>query len=175
MSPTRTENRLVKNDESAMVTIVEFSDFECPFCARVHPTLERIVAESDGDVAWEYRHLPLSIHRNAEPAAIAAECVGELAGTEAFWQFSDYLFTNQRSLSQSVYESGASTAGISQSDLTACMAREDIAARVEEDTKTAASLGGGGTPFNVIVYADGSTRAVPGALPYEQFKALVQQ
>ncbi len=175
VNPKRTENRYVRGDGDTQITIVEFSDFECPFCAQIHPTLERIVNESDGAVAWEYRHLPLSIHRNAQSAALAAECVGELAGNEAFWKFGDFLFSNQKQLSQELYTQGAKTQGISASDLTSCMSRDDIATRILEDTKTAAALGGGGTPFNVIIYEDGSTRAVPGALPYKQFKALVQR
>ncbi len=175
INPRRSENRHVLGSEKAKVTIVEFSDYECPFCARVHPTLERIVEESQGDVAWEFRHLPLSIHRNAESAALAAECVAELGDNDAFWEFSDYLFANQSSLSDSIYKTGASSVGVSESDFAACLLRSDIAKWVDEDSQAAAALGGGGTPFSVIIYEDGSTRAVAGALPYEQFKALVQR
>jgi protein-disulfide isomerase len=175
VNPRRSDNRYVKGGEEPKVTIVEFSDYECPFCARVHPTIDRIVEESNGEVAWEYRHFPLPIHRNAMSSAIAAECVGELRGNDAFWNFSDFLFTNQRSLSENTYISGAESMGISATELQSCMTREDIKERIEEDMKIASTLGGGGTPFNVVVYQDGSIRAVPGALPYEQFKALVQK
>lgn len=173
--PKRSENRFVFGNTDAKITIVEFSDFECPFCASVHPTLKTLVEESDGQVAWEYRHLPLSIHRNAAPAAIAAECVGEIGGNEAFWKFGDYLFANQTTLSGSLYISGASAIGIDEVRFSECLSRSDIADRIAKDSQVATTLGGGGTPFNVIVYEDGTTRAIPGALPYEQFKALVQK
>ena len=87
-----TKDDYIYGDEDAPITLVEFSDFECPFCARAHGTFERLVAERD-DIAWVYRHLPLeSIHPNAEPAARASECIAELEGNDAFWNFADTVF-----------------------------------------------------------------------------------
>lgn len=173
VNPRREEHRNIKGDEDAAVTIVEFSDFECPFCARVHPTLEAIVEEFDGDVNWEYRHLPLVSHPNARDAAIAAECVADLAGNEAFWDFTTFLFANQRRLSEDLYLDGATNLGVAQTAFERCLSDEAVAARVLEDERTALTLGGGGTPFSVVVYEDGTIRTAPGALPYNQFKALV--
>lgn len=175
VDPRRSEHRLVQGGTDPQVTIVEFSDFECPFCSRLHPTLEKIVETYGDDVAWEYRHLPLVSHPNARSSAIASECVADIAGTEAFWNFTKYLFANQRSLGTRVYEAGALAEGIEAAALQACMDRPDIAERVLEDERIAMVLGGGGTPFSVILYADGTTRAVPGALPYNQFSALVER
>lgn len=175
VDPRREENRNLMGPADAPVTVVEFSDYECPFCARLHPTLEALVENHEGNVAWEYRHLPLVSHRNARPAAIAAECVRDLAGNEAFWTFSNYLFASQRTLGEQVYVTGAAAVGVLDTDLLSCMEREDIAERVLEDERTAVTLGGSGTPFSVIVYEDGSTRTVPGALPYAQFDALVKR
>ncbi len=175
VDPRRSEQRWVQGGTDPEVTIVEFSDYECPFCSRLHPTLKQLVEEFDGAVAWEYRHLPLVSHPNAREAALAAECVGELAGNDAFWEFTDYLFANQRSLSPRTYEAGASAVGILPEALNECTERPDIAERVLEDERTATILGAGGTPYSVILYADGSTRGVPGALPYNQFKALIKR
>ena len=76
------------------ITIIEYSDFECPFCARIHTTLDQIVQEND-NVAWAYRHLPLNFHPQAYPAAIASECVAQEEGNEGFWEFADALFADQ--------------------------------------------------------------------------------
>jgi len=84
----------VRGDRSAPVMLVEYSDFECPFCAQFHPTLEKALDDFDGQVAWTYRHFPLtSIHAEALPAALASECAAELGGEDAFWDFADSLFT----------------------------------------------------------------------------------
>lgn len=84
----------IKGDiAKAQVTIIEYSDFECPFCARFHPTLEKIVSESNGNVAWIYRQFPLvQIHQHAMERAIASECVAQIKGNDAFWKYGDLLF-----------------------------------------------------------------------------------
>lgn len=81
------------NPNTADVTIVEYSDFECPFCARFHPVLEQVVAESNGSVAWVYRQFPLTqIHEHAFERAIASECVAQIKGNDAFWEYANLLF-----------------------------------------------------------------------------------
>ena len=74
----------------AEVVIIEYSDFECPFCKAFQPTLKQIVSESNGNVAWIYRHWP--IHQNSVQKLIAAECVAKLKGNDAFWKYGDLLF-----------------------------------------------------------------------------------
>lgn len=93
--PPVTDDDHIFGDKDAPVKIVEYSDFECPFCASVHPTLKQLVVDYDGDVAWVYRHYPLDFHPNAQPAAEASECIAELGGNDEFWEFSDYIFANQ--------------------------------------------------------------------------------
>ena len=172
--PKRTDGpRHVYGNPDAETTIVEFSDFECPFCARLHPTLTQVVDESEGAVNWEYRHLPLTIHANAEPSAYAAECVAELAGNDAFWKYSETILKNQRGLTAVFLENTAVTLGINVDEYQSCIASDEIAQRVAADTQAALSLGGSGTPFNVVSFADGTTRVASGALPYDNWKALL--
>jgi len=82
-------------DADARIQIVEYSDFECPFCGRFHETMNQVMAQygESGDVNWTYRHFPLDqIHPQARPLAIASECVAELGGNEKFWEFSNIMF-----------------------------------------------------------------------------------
>src|SRR3989344_5863622 len=84
----------------APIVLIEYSDFQCPFCSRIDPTLKRIVAESNGQIAWVYRHLPLeSLHPEARPAALASECIAEQLGNDGFWKFADRIFADQSKMS----------------------------------------------------------------------------
>lgn len=175
VSPSRSEQARSKGDLAAPIKIVEFSDFECTFCRGLHPTLSRLLEEYPDVVQWEYRHLPLVIHINARDAALAAECVGDLAGNDAFWEYAEILFENQRGLVPTFYSQAAIQFGIEPTDLESCMKDPGISARLLADEQIALALGAGGTPFNVVVYPDGSSRPVSGALPYEQWVSLIEE
>lgn len=166
----------VRGNPDAPVTVVEFSDFECPFCARLHPTLTRISDEFPEDMNWVYRHFPLtSIHSRALSAAISSECVAKLGGNDAFWKFTDAMFEDQSRLGTEFYDEVASGLGIDAEDFNECTQSPEAEQKVAEDFEEAIGSGGQGTPFSVIIAADGSLRPFSGALPYEQVRDLVQQ
>jgi protein-disulfide isomerase len=165
--------RNIYGNPEAEITIVEFSDYECPYCARLHPTLKQIVDGSDGDINWEYRHLPIASHRNAMPAAIAAECVAQLAGNDAFWSYTDAILANQRGVTAEFLRGQAADLGVDGAAYTVCLADEEVLARVQDDAQTASKLGGAGTPYSVVRFADGTSRPVRGALPYEQWTQVL--
>lgn len=90
---------------TAQFTLVEFSDFECPYCKRFHPTAKEVVDQSNGLVNWEWKHMPLGFHQPAAGIeAHAAECVGELAGNRAFWVYMDEIFANTKGNGQGTNE-----------------------------------------------------------------------
>lgn len=76
------------------LALIEYSDYQCPFCHRVHPTLQQMMQQYDGKVVWVFRHFPLGFHPNAIPLATAAECANEVGGADAFWSFSDKVMEN---------------------------------------------------------------------------------
>ena len=160
----------------AKVTIVEYSDFECTFCARHHPTLETIVDESDGEVNWVYRHFPLTqIHSRAMRASLASECVAELAGNDEFWIFSEQIFANMRNLGDELYTAEAEKLGISGTDLIACIDSGRHQEKVDADMQNAIDTGGRGTPHNVIITAGGDAIPFSGALPIENVRQIVDR
>lgn len=166
----------VFGNPNAKVTIIEYSDFECPFCSRAHPTLKQVVAESGGDVNWIYRHFPLTnIHPRAARAAYASECAAELAGNDAFWAFTDVIFEQNASLSDDTYRSFATSWGIDPEAMIACIDSERFEPKIAEDMQNAVQSGGRGTPFMIILSESGQPFPFSGALPYEQMSAIVAQ
>lgn len=87
---------------NAKIKIVEYSDFECPYCKNFQKTLNKIVTESDGSVSWVYRHWPL--HQNSVEKLVAAECIAKIKGNDAFWKYSDLLFGLLKTTNDSVTE-----------------------------------------------------------------------
>jgi protein-disulfide isomerase len=171
----RKEARHLYGNENAAITIVEFSDFECPFCARLSPTLKKIVDESNGTVNWEYRHLPLPMHQNAFPAAIASECVASLAGTEAFWKYADALLNNIGKANAVFLKAEATKLGVNASAYDSCITDPKTKALVDGDVAAVSAFGQQGTPFSIVVNnSDKSGRPVSGAVPYEQWKVVLE-
>lgn len=155
----------------AAVTIQVFSDFECPFCGRVNPALERALRDYDGRVQVVFRHLPLSMHRHARQAAEAAIEVRAQGGDEAFWRFHDRLFANQRALTRADLERYAGEIpGIDVRRLRAALDDHRHAAVLEADARTARAVGASGTPTLVI-----GRRVLHGARPYVEIEELLDE
>jgi len=156
----------------APVTIVEFSDFQCPYCGRVEPAVEQIKQNYGPDkVRILWKHLPLSNHPNARPAAEAAAGVFALKGNAAFWKFHDLAFRNQGSLSPENYERWAQQAGVTElGKFKAGLASHKWASKVEQDEALSRQINIDGTPAFFINGAP-----ISGAQPYDKFKALIDQ
>jgi protein-disulfide isomerase len=166
------EDHIVGSLDAPLV-LIEYSDFECPYCALIHPTFKRLVSESNGNIAWVYRHLPLeSLHPQARTAALASECVASQLGNEEFWAFVEAMFANQKSMSASYYEQVAASLGADMTAFKSCVSAKTFASRVDTDSAEAMQNGGQGTPYTVLFDKKGQV-GVSGALPYETFSALI--
>ncbi|HEX9620162.1 MAG TPA: thioredoxin domain-containing protein [Polyangiaceae bacterium] len=156
---------------NAPVTIVEVSDFECPFCSRVGPTLKQVKDTYGPDkVRIVWKHNPLPFHKKARPAHEAAATVFALGGSDAFWKFHDLAFENQRSLDESKLAEWATTSGVDAAKFKEAYAAKKYAAKVDEDMAVARKIGASGTPAFRI---NGVT--LSGAQPFEKFKAVIDE
>lgn len=169
----------IRGDPAAPVTLIEYSDFECPFCKRFHPTVKRLVDESKGKMKWVYRHFPLDeLHPlKARKEAVAAECAAELGGNDAFWKFTDRFFeltpSNNRTDIDTVLPQIASEIGLDKARFASCLASGRHDRRIEQDAREAAASGGRGTPWSLIVSKGGKTYPLSGAQPYAAVRQIV--
>lgn len=177
-----TEDDHVLGSPNATITIVEYSDIDCPFCKGFHETMKQIIEEygPTGEVAWVYRNFPLTvIHPNAARHAEAAECVASLGGNQAFWDYLDVLFENAPGNEQtdpSRYGEFAEEVGVSASDLQACIDSGEQRAKIEAQFNQALDAGATGTPFNVVVVEGEDPVVLPGgAVPYDRLKSVIDQ
>ncbi len=162
----------VQGPKDAEVTLVEYSDFQCPFCQRFHPSMEQLLSDAKykGKVRWVFRHFPLSFHPNALPAANAAECAAEQG---KFWEYAHDLYVSQDQESDAFYGQLADKLKLNRSKFDSCYSSKKYNSKIQAQEQEGSSIGITGTPGTVIVAKDGSTSLVPGAVPYEQLTAMV--
>jgi len=161
---------------TAPIVLVEYSDFQCPFCSMIYPTLKKIVSESNGQIAWVYRQMPLdSIHPQAQPSANAAECIAAQLGNAGFWQFAEAIFGNQNKMSPAYYAQLAKEFGADPTAYNSCVAAGKYQAVIDKDAAEAQATGATGTPF-VVVLNTKTNKAAPvsGALPYAQIISVIK-
>ena len=174
-----TETDHVRGSRDAQVIVVEYSDFDCPYCGRYHDNMSEVMSEyQDGEVAWVYRHLPLaSIHPNATGVAVASECVAELGGNDAFWSFTDGYFDATATPGADIAElipELVVAAGVDQAAFTECFESERHVASVQEDLDNAIATGGSGTPWSILIGPTGKTYELSGALPKSSIMQMIQ-
>jgi len=156
----------VLGPDDAPITVVEFSDFQCPYCSTFQKTMDTIIKKYPDKIKWVYKHFPLStIHPNAQPAAEAAECAGE---QNKFWEFGDLLFANQANLSRDTYVNLAQQADLNIDSFTQCLDEEKYKQKISQDYSQGLSLGVQGTPGNII-----NGTLYPGALTVEQMEQII--
>lgn len=171
------EDDWYKGNKDAPVTIVEFSDLECPFCKRFHGTMQQVIDDYGSQVKWVYRHFPLeTLHSKAAKEAEATECAGELGGNEGFWAYTDRLIEitpANNGLDLALLPQIAQDAGLDRAAFEDCLDSGRHEAKVREHARQAAAAGGRGTPHSVIV-AGNTQIPLSGAQPYEAVVAAIQ-
>jgi protein-disulfide isomerase len=173
------EDDHIRGNPNAPIVIVEYSDYDCPFCKSFHETMNTVMDEygATGQVAWVYRHFPIEqLHPNALGIALASECVADLGDNDAFWTFSDLVFgereinaqTNVTKLSAYAVE-----AGVDQAAFDTCVAEERLISKVREDMVDAVNAGAQGTPYSLVLVGE-QQGVINGAQPYESVKQIIE-
>lgn len=163
---TITDQDHIRGDKNAPITLVEFSDFQCPYCQRFHSEAQKLIDNNPGKVRWVLKHFPLSFHEYANKAAESAECAGEQG---KFWEYADKLFLEQDKFSNpSFFSDAASQLGLDRTQFDNCVTSGKYKQKIQADYDMGVAAGVSGTPGSFIngVY-------VAGAKPYASLQQIV--
>jgi protein-disulfide isomerase len=160
----------LRGNKDALVTIVLFSDFQCPFCTKVEPTLEELLKTYGDKLRVLWKNNPLSFHPRAEPAAELAMEARAQKGDKGFWEAHDLLFKNQQKLADEDLLGYAKELGLDVNKVKEAISSKKYAASITADQELADDLQAGGTPHMFI-----NGRRLAGAQPVEKFKAIIDE
>ncbi len=165
----------VRGSKDAEITLIEYSDFQCPYCQKFHPTAKQLLSAYEGKVNWTLRHFPLSFHENAQKASEASECAAKLGGNDAFWAMGDKMFETGR-ISETELPALAVEVGLDKEKFTTCLTSGEFAQKVQAGLLEGQKAGVTGTPGNILINnKTGEKVLIPGAVPYAQIKSAVDQ
>lgn len=169
----------IRGNKNAKVTLVEYSDYECPFCKTFHPTMQELMKTYGDKIRWVYRDYPLSFHQNAAKEAEASECIAELGGDDAFWKYTDAIFerTTSNGTGFALDKLGplAAELGVDQTAFQQCLDSGKYTQHVTDQTADGTTGGVSGTPSTFIVDSKGKTQMLVGAQPIAAFKTVIDQ
>jgi len=165
--PAVTSEDNVHGPSDAKVTLIEYSDFECPYCARFAATMDQIIDEYGDDVRVIFRHFPLSFHANAKGAAVASECAAE---QDMFWEMHDKIFEANltKTMSLDTWKQAADDLGMDTDDFEDCLESDRYDDKIASQMQEGAKAGVKGTPATFI-----NGKMVSGALPYESIAQII--
>jgi protein-disulfide isomerase len=161
------DGRPAKGPADAPITIIEFSDYECPFCKRAEVSVDQVMQAYPDKVKVVYRDYPLPMHPNARPASEAAACANAQG---KFWEYHKKLFDNQTALGKDQLKSYAKDLGLDQAKFDKCVDSNEFKAKVDQDVEAASKVGVTGTPAFFI-----NGRMISGAQPFEKFKEVIDE
>ncbi len=179
--PVSPQRDHIYGNPNAEVSLIEYSDFECPFCKRFHSTAKEVVDSFDGRVNWVYRHFPLAFHNpGAQKQAEASECASALGGNEAFWRYADGIYERTKSNGSGFPLDNlaplANEIGLDGKKFQACLESGQYTARVKEDFIEGTQIGISGTPGNIILNNEtGAVKLKPGAIPLAVLKVEIHK
>jgi protein-disulfide isomerase len=160
----------IKGPEHAKVTIIEWSDFQCPFCSRVEPTIDQIMKTYGKDVRVVWKNQPLPFHQNAMPAAQVTYAAFTKKGSEGFWKLHDTLFKNQQALDRPNLEKYALSVGLTDDDVKEALDAKKYDEKIQAESAEGTKFGARGTPSFFI-----NGRPLSGAQPFEAFKKIIDE
>jgi protein-disulfide isomerase len=163
-----TERDRIRGPNDALVTIVEFSDFQCPFCSRVEPTINKVLEDYPQDVRVVWKDNPLPFHQNAKPAAALARFAFEKGGNAKFWEAHAALFEGQKNLDESGLQEIAKKLNLNWEQANAAIKSDKYGDAINEDLDLGSEFEVRGTPHFFI-----NGRRLSGAQPYEKFKEVI--
>jgi len=174
-----TDKDHIRGNKNAKLSLVEYSDLECPFCKRFHPTMQDLMKTYGDKIRWVYRHFPLSFHANAQKEAEATECVAELGGNYVFWNYVDKMFekTTSNGTGFALDQLGplAAEVGVNQSAFQSCLDSDKYAKLVKEQIADGTTGGVSGTPSTFLIDANGKSQIIVGAQPIDAFKTEIDK
>jgi protein-disulfide isomerase len=177
--PPVTNSDYLRGNKDAEITLVEYSDLECPFCKQFHTTAKQVMTDYDGKVAWVWRHYPIAqLHSKAPKEAEAVECANELGGVDSFWKLVDKIYEvtpANNGLTLAELPTYASQIGLNQAKFKTCLDSGKYADKIEKAVTAATTLGASGTPANFIVNKKGEVWIIPGALPLTNVKSVIDE
>lgn len=172
----------ILGNPNAKIVIVEYSDLECPFCKAYQATLHQIIDKygKNGDVAWVYRHFPLTeLHSKASKEAEASECAAELGGSDKFFQYIDAVYAitpSNDGLDLAQLPVIAGQVGLDVNAFSACLNSGKYANKVAAARSEAIAAGGQGTPYTILVTSDGTKLPITqGAISFTQLSGLIDE
>jgi protein-disulfide isomerase len=166
-------NAAIKGDKNAPVTMLEFSDFECPFCGRfAQGTLPQIISDyiDKGKVKLAFRNFPLGFHQYANTAALAAQCAREQGGDDMFFKFHDKVYADQQDLNVDNLKKWAGELSLKMDQFNSCLDSKKYQSTIDADMKDGQSYGVNGTPAFFI-----NGHMISGAQPFDAFKTVIDQ
>ncbi len=167
----------ILGDKNARFSLVEYSDFICPFCKKFHPTAQSLVTQYNGQVNWVLRNFPLSIHDPlATDTAIAAECVAKTSSNDAFWKFADSMMADQANQNRDAayYGKMGMAAGADSAKVMDCFSKRETENIVIAGLNEGMNVGVTGTPASYILdNKTGETFFIGGAAPLAKFASII--
>lgn len=169
------DNDNIKGDKNASITIIDYSDYQCPYCIKYDNTLNQIMSAYPTQVKWVYRHFPLPFHKAAKEASIAAEAAGSQG---KYWEFHDKLVTNSQSDGRGLVEDDlvkyAKELSLNVDQFKKDLKDQKYINKVENDTASGNALKIQGTPASYLIDKNGNIEQLAGALSFDQLKAKIE-
>jgi len=171
----------VRGNQNAEITLIEYSDFECPYCKKFHPTAQKLMDTYGDKLNWDYRHYPLSFHEPmASTEAMASECVAEQGGNDKFWEFADKIYvkttSNGTGLTEDDLLAFVKDLGLNEAKYKDCLSSQKYLTKVQNDEAEGNKAGVDGTPGNILINnKTGKIKVVSGAQPIANFQKAIDE